>query len=336
MARSGRVAWIDAARGICITLVVFGHVERGLVAAKLASGPIWDWIDYGLYTFHMPLFFVLAGINVPTSLTKGRQIFLHNKLWTIAYPYVLWSFIQGAVMVALSQLTNGQTSFSDLLKIGWHPIAQFWFLYVLMVCQVLALALAARPRLFFGLSVLSFLVGTSLRQGSIVEELLHAVPFFAFGILFSERLLAKRPGAADWFWGSIAACGLAIAIPLSGQWDGMNFDAILALPASVCGIALLILMAQYLTGLALNIACLLGRTSMTIYIMHIMAAAGTRIALVKLHVAPDPWLYAIVCTIIGVVLPLIVHIVLKRLRLLGLFGLGSIQYKRQISVAHLQ
>lgn len=82
----GRVAWVDIARGVGIVLVVAGHVERGLVAASVARGPLWPWWDYALYTFHMPLFFVLAGINVPRSLAKGRGSFLRGEPWTIAYP----------------------------------------------------------------------------------------------------------------------------------------------------------------------------------------------------------------------------------------------------------
>ena len=76
---------------------------------------------------HMPLFLLLAGVNVPASLANGRVQFLQAKLWTIAYPYVLWSVIQGSVLVAFSSATNVQTHVSDVLIIGWRPMSQFWF-----------------------------------------------------------------------------------------------------------------------------------------------------------------------------------------------------------------
>ena len=69
---SDRIAWIDAARGIGIVLVVIGHVEGGLIDAGIQSGASWAWPSYGLYTFHMPLFFFLAGLNVPGSLARAR------------------------------------------------------------------------------------------------------------------------------------------------------------------------------------------------------------------------------------------------------------------------
>lgn len=330
----GRIAWIDAARGIGIILVVAGHVERGLIGARIAQGSIWTWMDYGIYTFHMPLFFLLAGVNVPASLANGRVQFLQAKLWTIAYPYVLWSVIQGSVLVAFSSATNVQTHVSDVLMIGWRPMSQFWFLYVLMACQLVALMLTSHRGLLVGVAVGSFAVSTLLPQGGIVGELLHAFPFFALGILRSGPLLGWQLGGGEALRGGIAAIGLTITVPLSGLLDGMNYDAALALPASVCGIVLLISVSRLLAGTALKVAVGAGRMSMTIYVTHIMAAAGTRIALVNLHVAPNAWLYLVVCTAVGVVAPIIAHVVFERLDLLVLLGLAPLRPERSVKMRH--
>ena len=329
MARpASRVAWIDAARGIGIVCVVFGHVGRGLTSADIATGPTWSWVDYGLYTFHMPLFFVLAGVNLPTSLARQSEGFLRGKLWTIAYPYVLWSLIQGGLLVALSSYTNHRADISDVLKLGWQPMSQFWFLYVLMLCQLAGFALASRPRLLLGSAAVSFVAANFLPPGFVVEQFLHAFPYFAFGILASSRLLAWGPGR-DWLWGCIAAAGLAAFIPSSGLLDHMNSDAAAALPASVCGITLLFLLARGLGGSVQRFACLLGKVSMTIYILHILAASAARILLVRLHVPPDPWLYAGLCTVAGVTAPVVAHFVLLRLNLLAPLGLAPLRVTRR-------
>ena len=211
---SHRIAWIDAARGIGIVLVVIGHVERGLVAAGIAEDTIWSWMDYSLYTFHMPLFFLLAGVNVPSSLRKGPARFLKEKLWSIAYPYFLWSLAQGGILILLVAVTNGQTHPSDLLAIGWRPMAQFWFLYALMVCQLVALPIAYRPVLLAGTALWAWIGSAAMQHqgGGIIEETLHAFPFFACGILVSSRCTewpATRRGellrGGGWQpWGSLA------------------------------------------------------------------------------------------------------------------------------------
>lgn len=325
---TGRTAWIDAARGLGITLVVLGHAERGMVAAGIAHGTTWTWMDYGIYTFHMPLFFVLAGLNVPASLAKGQLRFLEAKLWTVAYPYVLWSLIQGSILVALSSYTNGQAQVSDLLSVGWRPTAQFWFLYVLMACQLAGMALEPRPRMLAAAALVSFATSTALVRGGLTEQMLHALPFFAAGVLISKCRLSWGSGLLR---GSAAVIGFAVVIPLSGRLDGLNFDAALALPASICGIVLLVSLARSLTGMALRAACLLGRASMTIYVMHILAAAGTRIALTRLHIESDPWLCLIGCTAAGIAAPLAAHAVLARWRLLTPLGLAPLRSARQLS-----
>ena len=47
-----RLKWIDAAKGSAIFLVIYGHL--------LYSGT-WDIVNRAIYSFHMPMFFVLSG-----------------------------------------------------------------------------------------------------------------------------------------------------------------------------------------------------------------------------------------------------------------------------------
>ena len=372
---SERIGWIDAARGLGIVLVLLGHVEGGLIDAGVQSQSSWSWPGYAIYTFHMPLFFVLAGLNVPRSLDRGPRHFLRTKLQTIAFPYVLWSLIQGAALVAASSFTNGQTHLRDLLSIGWHPLGQFWFLYVLMICQLAALVIGPLRTVSAGLAIISLGAGALLAQGGLIEALLHSFPFFVAGILLSRRLAseldndksssslrAKRsnPGATSTLdapgllrqrarndevgnrsrsvglgraahgtpgryliYAAAAFIGLVSAALLSGPLDGMNSDSPLALPAAICGIAFIVSLARALGGSMLSAASSLGRMSMTIYVMHVLAAAGTRILLLKLHVPPNPALYVVACTTVGIAAPMIAHRVLGSLGLLASFGLAN-------------
>ena len=60
---STRLAWMDAARGAGIVLVVLGHTERGLLNGELlVHVDEYAWLDNRIYAFHMPLFFLLSGI----------------------------------------------------------------------------------------------------------------------------------------------------------------------------------------------------------------------------------------------------------------------------------
>lgn len=73
---NNRIAWLDQLKGFGIILMVYGHNFPAL--------------EEYIYSFHMPLFFIIAGIfhpkkiNIPTIKKRFRQILL---------PYFLWSFI---------------------------------------------------------------------------------------------------------------------------------------------------------------------------------------------------------------------------------------------------
>ena len=73
--QSGRIQWVNIAKGIGIILVVFGHVGRGVIdrdnatakqgiTATLAVIHQYVSLDNALYAFHMALFFFLSGLFV--------------------------------------------------------------------------------------------------------------------------------------------------------------------------------------------------------------------------------------------------------------------------------
>ena len=71
-----RIDWIDVAKGFGIFLVVYGH-----------NFPVTETY---IYTFHMPLFFMMAGFFHPreTSLSRIKKRFKY-----LVIPYFLWAFL---------------------------------------------------------------------------------------------------------------------------------------------------------------------------------------------------------------------------------------------------
>lgn len=315
-----RVDWMDVARGLGIILVVIGHAERGLVSAGMAGGSM-GWLDYTLYLFHMPLFFLLSGLNVPHALRKGAASFTRSKLHTIAYPYVLWSLVQGGVLVALSGVTNGSASLSDLAQIGWRPMGQFWFLYVLFFCQFVALATSGRRLVLAALGVAAYLTSLFLSFDILVERGLYSFAFFALGVLLSERIGKMKPlglvVAISAVVAFAAMAGLAFAI------SPVNYHHPAALPATVLGITATLLIARSMSDGRIKAALVaLGGASMTIYVAHILVTGGVRILFAKAHVEADPWVLLAVISTAGVGLPFVFHLVLSRPGLLPWLGLA--------------
>lgn len=315
-----RVGWLDAAKCLGIALVVFGHVERGLNSAGLVEAPAWRLIDFYIYTFHMPLFMYLAGTNVPGSLAKPN--FLKRKAASILHPYVVWSLIQGGVMVVLSSQTNGDTSIADLLAIGWDPISPFWFLYVLFVYMAVVSVLPPSRALLAGAAAL--LAVSPVIEPELLFQLAYFFFFFLLGVCFPARETPRwaapvaLAGCLLWTW-MLLSLG---AVSMEAGSAGWRFYSPLLLPSALLGILAMLSLARSLDFAWLRHA---GQASMAIYVMHILATAGSRILLQKAFGVTDPILHLVAGVVLGIGLPLLAYEVMRRLGLAWWLGLGGAQ-----------
>ncbi len=234
-----RSDWQDRAKGIGIILVVFGHVMRGLTSAGIMPDDLLNRdVDYTLYTFHMPLFFLLSGLNVEASLARGRSRFIKKRVWTLLWPYVLWSLAQGSIQVVLGGSLNGSLNWSDLAKIGWQPYAQFWFLYVLMLCHLVAIIFGTKPAVLLGLAVAG--LALSPYAPYVPQKFLFNLPFYVAGILAARHLWIFEGG---WLRTALAILCFALFAILN-RMAGGNYDSLGALPAAFCGIAAVIFIVR--------------------------------------------------------------------------------------------
>ena len=328
MQQNERQAWIDVARGIGVILVVYGHVLGGLVGAGIfPNGSSAQWMSFGLYTFHMPLFFFLAGLNVPHSLRRGTEPFLSSKVWTLAYPYMLWSLIQGGAILLAAHDVNTPVTIADLLAIPYRPMAQFWFLYALLICHLLAATLLPnRIGVLAGVAAVGFLVFQLLPVRPDLALTLHHLPLYVAGLCASRAVSAWQPArgraAVALIWGTFV-----LATMFAGPASGFDHNGFAAVPACVLGVAGVVWVSKLVDGGWLAVV---GRQSMTIYVLHILAAAAARMALLRLHVPPQPELYLLAGTAVGVGVPMVAHVVLSRAGLLPLLGLAPLPTRRPV------
>ena len=131
--------WVDVAKGIVMLLVVYGHMARGIYRAKLGlNEELFNFFDSLIYSFHMPLFFMLSGIFFLTSVNKRTtKKFIILKIDTLIYPFVIWSVIQGSVQVLFSSQANSVIDIKDVFSMFWQPQQQMWYLYCLFVVSAI-------------------------------------------------------------------------------------------------------------------------------------------------------------------------------------------------------
>lgn len=113
----------DIMKGIAILLVVLGHsVPDQASASGIASYPLYLMRTI-IYSFHMPVFFFVAGYFMHIPLKEGFQKFVKDKSIRLMVPYFTIGLLYFPFKLALSKFASQQLDPQDIWKIfiGINP-----------------------------------------------------------------------------------------------------------------------------------------------------------------------------------------------------------------------
>jgi fucose 4-O-acetylase-like acetyltransferase len=329
--------WIDVARGFGIILVVLGHTIDGLVdasdTASFALRPVRDYFYVTfdvIYSFHMPLFFFLSGLVFLASIEKRP---LPESLWrrvvTILWPYLLWSYLFFGLKFATPSMVNNPISLGDLIFAPWPPKEHLWFLASLFAIQVLALPLkyAGRYKLHIvaAVGLVCVVLSCLMAYPGPVEFIWRtnlSAPAFLAGILYAGFRIGVPRGTVVLLSLALFVAAQFAYVPATGSLQRWLFPFV-----SLIGVfASINLLRWFVVAWPrnwLNVAlAYLGIASMAIYPMHVVFTAATRVQLEQLGI-DSVRLQVLFGTIVGIAGPLLVYLVMKRLRLTRFFGVGG-------------
>ena len=138
-----REFWIDSLKGFSIILVVLGHVIGGYQrrGSFASSQPVFHDIYNFIYSFHMPLFFIISGFLFSYAYTRlsnnartlDRARFRSNLFNTIIV-YFVFSLLLGTLKIFFNNEVAMAVEPLDLLLVWLKPIQLYWYLYVLILC----------------------------------------------------------------------------------------------------------------------------------------------------------------------------------------------------------
>lgn len=311
MSRDVRTEWVDYAKAIGIILVVYGHVARGVKESGFhLSESLFTLVDSIIYSFHMPLFFFLSGLFFYQSfLKRGLLNLTFNKIDTIVYPYIVWTLIQGGISVFLSNYTNSNTSFQEVLSF-WQPFAQFWFLYTLFMLFVLCgLIYKVWPKRFSILLLLFcallYIERSFLPNISALFYVAASLVFFVFGIVFFHYKCFEFLRARS------ILLATAVLFIVSQYWFhiylGKTFTekGAESLFVAFSSIFFVSCLSIHLSEKPSKVIVFIGTSSMAIYVMHILAGSGARVLLSKVFGITSTSLHLGAGVAAGVLLPLL-------------------------------
>ena len=213
---SNRITWIDAARGVAMIAIVFGHTVN--------MGPWKVWV----YSFHVPLFFMLSGMTFHVEASFGR--FCIDKAKRLLVPYYCFGFasILAFVVVgnfAASILGRGAVNTSLSLNViglaygnGKNGMMDFnlplWFLPCMFVVYLFAFFLVwveKRSKRANGVMALIMLSTLLVSIAITLADPVPALPFsaenaFVLLPLFYLGVILRR-----FDWTSLSCCGKMVA-----------------------------------------------------------------------------------------------------------------------------
>lgn len=330
-----RYMWVDYAKAIGIILVVFGHVNRGLHSSGISvSNLFFAKIDSIIYSFHMPLFFFLSGLFFVSSIEKStKKNFILNKINTIFYPYVIWSLLQGGTEVILSKYTNAKTNIIEVLSFPFHPRAQFWFLYALLMIFIFAciiyhhkLFIKTLPIIILA-SLIGYLFSNKIGTHLHVDYITKNIVFFFIGCLFNlyKNILQKLFSTSSLFL-FLFLCSQY----LFHLYYKMNYTqtGIFTFWLAIISICLIINLSIKLSDTDIHWLRKIGELSMVIYLMHILAGSGARIILSKVFHIDNWYVHITFGTLIGIVAPVVFYYITGKTRMVFLFNSPYQQFKK--------
>src|SRR5450759_1864593 len=184
----GRAIGVDALRGFAILLVVLGHSISNAENLLRASGYNLEYyVSNFLYTFHMPLFFLVSGY-----VLFGKRIKVGDRAIRLMLPFFAWIpinwFVNRYIHHYPFPLRFGTTLNDTILQ----PGMVLWFLPSLFLCSLLLIPVIhlEKVRSWFGEASLGiiFVTVNLLPYDKLgVLQVKYFFFFFAAGYLLSKH-----------------------------------------------------------------------------------------------------------------------------------------------------
>lgn len=206
MSSRKRIEYVDVAKGIAILSVVVGHTFSAYDPGSL--------LNKFIYSFHMPLFFILSGFFYKPQEFKTA---FGKKVKSLLVPYLIINTVR--CLIALYQsgfqkmLTgylfpalygNGSTPKIALSLFDVKIVGMTWFLIAMFMCQVMYLSLEEFSKKYgtpmWILVLITALAGMGLNDKVwlpfSIQPAMGALIFYHVGRLMREKKVLEEPVTA--------------------------------------------------------------------------------------------------------------------------------------------
>lgn len=283
-----RDVWPDAAKGVCITLVVLLHLVSKHYAALEWDIPApvtagWKGVSSVLEPIRMPLFFAISGYFSASYLTRPWRDVAKKRLIPVYLLYILWLIIHSVFFALVSSpLSTEAHGWGGLVLAFVLGYTSLWYLYALPVYLVVARVCARGPRVSLALVSVMSLLSTNplLPEIGNTPSLLRNFVYFLGGSLLTRYVARMAQQRVTFRVGALTALFVVASVAHAvGRYTtrpgAFTLDlglAALQMMASVAGLIVGVIlisafaraMPKMSTGLAW-----LGQRTLPIYVLHL-------------------------------------------------------------------
>ncbi|WP_026766540.1 acyltransferase family protein [Selenomonas ruminantium] len=277
-----RIKSVDLMKGFAIILVVLGHAIGAVTSSKVIMEiPYSFYLVYNwIYSFHMPIFFIVAGFFIERWTKRSRKEAVLGKFYRLAIPYFIW----GLLFAIYKQIGGGYSNHSEegILSFLWSPLIPwniFWFLYVMFIIQIFYYVIvnifnnyAKGQKVFMGISIVMFLLYPYFPDVWIIHRLGKFTIFFALGTYmikyladFEQKMNIKRLIVSV-----VAFCVISYVFLFYTHEDMLFPKEWIFLLTGCIGTLLVVTLSCYVSKIKIlfNFVRYCGEKSMEIYLLH--------------------------------------------------------------------
>jgi fucose 4-O-acetylase-like acetyltransferase len=311
--------WMDIAKGIGISLVVIGHFKPE------SSPQYWLEINSLIYSFHMPLFFMLSGYLYNHGKYSYSDL-MKSKVKRLLYPFATIAIIFFIIKLIAGRFVNldSPVDIGNLLILLTNPVHSYmpllWFVHALFLMFVLYPLL--RQFLNNWLLLPAFIIIGSFVPADfpVLGRVFINMPFFIFGVaLRDNKKLAGITVNSSWHYIAaylslfLLAYGTKFLFAIPAIYSNVVFF-IVGVLGSLLAINISHCFSEYASEKINKWLLLIGFCSMTIYLFHTLFESMVRIGFIQVFKnIPIPFeITAFIAIVCGIVFPIILEKTLLR------------------------
>jgi uncharacterized membrane protein YcfT len=325
MSDGKRFDWVDAAKGLSITLVVMMYAAFNVGKYTGEVGVLHYVIGFAM-PFRMPEFFLISGLFLSQVIARGWRRYADRRVVHYFYFYAVWVAIDIVLKVGIAgHDLPGMLSGLALALI--QPYGVFWFIYMLAVFSLAAkLCWQAGLPHWLVLAVAAVLQMAGIESPSyLVTQFCAYFVFFYAGYVGAPLVFrivgfagrhpfAALGGLALWavaetflvFWPDGQPHPMAMQMGYAA-FPPLHLALALAGAVALCTIGCLLMKLSFMGWLRW-----MGEHSLVVYLAFTLPMSAVRIIAMKTGLVTDPSALGLLVLVSSIAVPVLLYLAVKR------------------------